>query len=160
MYDGGKEKFWTSNETTTLINNWPIKSGSQIAALLRRTRNSVAGKTKRLQDKGVLPALTAKHYAEKPTQARPARPPRPRHRKREPEIVEFKTLNKLLAETAPAPLNGRPCQLAELTDRRCHWPIGDPRDADFYYCGARKLSDVPYCTHHIRIAYNRSGDGS
>ena len=151
------ERLWTPDETTTLIENWATKSGSQLAALLNRTRNSIAGKTKRLQENGTLPSLIVKQYENQPRQSRPRPPPRPK-------IVELKPLNKIVRETAPAPaparFNGsKPCTLFDLTDARCHWPIGDPKQPDFHFCGAAKIPEpsVPYCDHHVRIAYNKPG---
>ena len=41
------------------------------------------------------------------------------------------------------------CTLMELTSTSCRWPIGDPRDAEFRFCGARKEIEDSYCaTHH------------
>jgi GcrA cell cycle regulator len=35
----------------------------------------------------------------------------------------------------------------------CRWPIGDPRDADFHFCGAPQLVGRPYCELHWRMAF-------
>jgi GcrA cell cycle regulator len=57
----------------------------------------------------------------------------------------------------PTPENvipfGPRCTLLELTSATCRFPIGDPRAADFAFCGARPVPGVPYCIHHARIAY-------
>ncbi len=39
-----------------------------------------------------------------------------------------------------------------LTDAMCKFPIGDPRDADFAFCG-RDARCGPYCGAHARLAY-------
>jgi GcrA cell cycle regulator len=42
--------------------------------------------------------------------------------------------------------------LLELTSSSCHWPLGDPKTADFFFCGA--TTDVqPYCKVHRVVAY-------
>ena len=41
-----------------------------------------------------------------------------------------------------------------LTETTCRWPIGDPLEADFHFCGRRKSFGIPYCEHHAAIAYN------
>lgn len=46
----------------------------------------------------------------------------------------------------------RGCSLLELTGTRCHWPVGDPRAADFYFCGVRTDGAI-YCGTHGRLAY-------
>jgi hypothetical protein len=35
----------------------------------------------------------------------------------------------------------------------CRWPIGDPKDADFHFCGERSLAGRPYCELHWRMAF-------
>jgi GcrA cell cycle regulator len=45
--------------------------------------------------------------------------------------------------------------IVDLTERTCHWPLGDPGDLQtFRYCGAKKSLDAgPYCRAHRKIAY-------
>jgi GcrA cell cycle regulator len=40
----------------------------------------------------------------------------------------------------------------ELTDDTCRWPVGDPCNADFFFCGAQPLPDKPYCAAHCARA--------
>ena len=40
-----------------------------------------------------------------------------------------------------------------LTDRICKWPIGDPRDPAFQFCGRNSAEGLPYCAEHARRAY-------
>lgn len=48
---------------------------------------------------------------------------------------------------------GQRCGILELTDDKCRWPIGDPHQPDFFFCGGRALAGLPYCGFHARIAY-------
>ena len=41
----------------------------------------------------------------------------------------------------------------DLTSTSCRWPIGDPKDEDFHFCGKEALPDKPYCAEHAEIAY-------
>lgn len=43
--------------------------------------------------------------------------------------------------------------LLELTERVCKWPIGDPTEEDFAFCGLDAVPGKPYCSHHIAIAF-------
>jgi GcrA cell cycle regulator len=43
--------------------------------------------------------------------------------------------------------------LLELTAGDCRWPVGDPRDADFFFCGGAALASGPYCACHARRAF-------
>lgn len=41
----------------------------------------------------------------------------------------------------------------EFTNDSCRWPCGDPQDADFGFCGRKKVEGISYCLDHARIAY-------
>lgn len=43
--------------------------------------------------------------------------------------------------------------LIDLRNGMCRWPIGDPREDSFHYCGAD--ADIPssYCVAHRKVAY-------
>lgn len=71
------------------------------------------------------------------------------------------------AETAiplpPEPIAipvSRRVQLLELTFRSCRWPLGDPRDDDFTFCGADRVKPHDaynaYCAAHAAVAYYRT----
>ncbi len=75
---------------------------------------------------------TARKLEEAPT-------PAPRTRSAEDVVTPFE--------------RGRIRDIMELTRTSCRWPIGDPGDEDFSYCGARAMNGLPYCEHHARIAY-------
>jgi GcrA cell cycle regulator len=40
-----------------------------------------------------------------------------------------------------------------LNSRTCKWPIGDPTDQGFHYCGRRPESGRPYCDAHELRSY-------
>jgi GcrA cell cycle regulator len=35
----------------------------------------------------------------------------------------------------------------------CRWPIGDPADSAFHFCGRKPATGSPYCEAHARKAY-------
>ena len=43
--------------------------------------------------------------------------------------------------------------LMDLKLNSCRWPIGDPKDEDFHFCGADTVTGKPYCAEHCKIAY-------
>lgn len=43
--------------------------------------------------------------------------------------------------------------VVELSALSCRWPIGDPRDVNFHFCGKHVLSSKPYCAEHAAVAY-------
>lgn len=49
-----------------------------------------------------------------------------------------------------------PKTLATLEQNDCRWPIGDPKDAAFHFCGEQKLTGRPYCQAHWQMAFQPS----
>ncbi|MEM6578600.1 MAG: GcrA family cell cycle regulator [Pseudomonadota bacterium] len=43
--------------------------------------------------------------------------------------------------------------LLDLTERTCKWPIGDPTDDDFAFCGLACVPGKPYCQYHVAVAF-------
>lgn len=43
--------------------------------------------------------------------------------------------------------------LSLLPDNACRWPLGDPAEPGFAFCGARRMGHMPYCRHHAGRAY-------
>lgn len=51
--------------------------------------------------------------------------------------------------------DGPRIHLLKLNDHTCKWPEGDPKDADFGFCGAQVDGSV-YCAKHHARAYHRA----
>jgi GcrA cell cycle regulator len=47
----------------------------------------------------------------------------------------------------------RRISLLELTERTCKWPIGDPTEEDFAFCGLACVPGKPYCQYHVAVAF-------
>ncbi len=43
--------------------------------------------------------------------------------------------------------------LMDLKLTTCRWPIGDPKDEDFCFCGKQTVTGKPYCQKHCQEAY-------
>lgn len=43
--------------------------------------------------------------------------------------------------------------LVDLEAGDCRWPVGDPKDADFGFCGKTKVPGLSYCGPHVQRAY-------
>lgn len=152
---------WTDDRVTTLRALFADGlSGSQIAGELGITRNAAIGKLHR---------IGLRRSEEMPHPRRPSPPRQPRRaiakvqrvKVRAPanggptivESVVYEPDPEIAAFDTSVPV-GQRCTLLELTDERCKWPIGDPCDADFYFCGGKTHKDSPpYCGYHGRIAY-------
>ena len=52
----------------------------------------------------------------------------------------------------PLLVDGTPATILTLRDTMCKWPIGDPADPKFAFCG-RKSDCGPYCAEHAQVAF-------
>lgn len=43
--------------------------------------------------------------------------------------------------------------LMDLKLSSCRWPIGDPKEDSFHFCGAQTTTGKPYCPEHCKVAY-------
>ncbi|HVY83712.1 MAG TPA: GcrA family cell cycle regulator [Caulobacterales bacterium] len=140
---------WTDERVNTLKKLWAEGlSASQIAKQLGGvTRNAVIGKVHRL---GLAGRATPSRPAKRPVRA--ARPrvvgptaPRIRPAATMPTVV--------IPQLEPMKLeDGRTATVLSLNESMCKFPIGDPNDADFAFCG-RSACGGPYCADHARLAY-------
>jgi GcrA cell cycle regulator len=149
---------WTDERVEALKKLWSEGlSASHIAAELGGvTRNAVIGKVHRLGLAG---------RAKSPSSAAP-RPRKPRAhghvlRVSRPSVrgntalahafeLEVEAEPELVDNVIPM---GQRRTLLELTEATCHWPIGDPGQPDFFFCGGQTISGLPYCAYHSRVAY-------
>lgn len=161
------DKGWTPDRVQTLKKLWQDGlSINRIAVMLGGgvTRNGVIGKVHRMGLSG---------------RSTPVRTRQPRQRDREPKLPLRPT--KILrrapikfgrgAEFSPvatpptavvAPVlawNVQPALRVDLLDLRdcmCRWPIGDPKDESFHFCGRDKAARISYCEGHARVAFRPS----
>jgi GcrA cell cycle regulator len=49
--------------------------------------------------------------------------------------------------------DGKLVSILELTEKICRWPVGDPKEPGFGYCGAEAYTGHPYCAEHVAIAF-------
>jgi GcrA cell cycle regulator len=47
-------------------------------------------------------------------------------------------------------------RLDSLGASMCSWPVGNPGDRSFHFCGDQVATGKPYCPKHCAVAYIRS----
>lgn len=142
-----RETGWTEERTALLKLYWLLgMSASQIAKKLDGglTRNAVTGKAWRL-------GLSGRDQPSEPAVVRP-KLEAPKRKPLPPVVAPH-----LRQATPISVYEGPPGIALEELPRlmtRCRWPLGDPRDTGFSFCGCTKPDDgKPYCEAHERMAY-------
>lgn len=145
---------WTEERVSLLRKLWTEGlSASQIAKQLGGvTRNAVIGKVHRL-------GLAGRATPSRPAK-RPVRVARPRPLAG-PSAPRLRTAASLPAVHAPQlePLvlaSGQTASVLTLNERMCKFPIGDPTEPSFAFCGRDHGGVGPYCADHARLAYQPS----
>jgi GcrA cell cycle regulator len=64
------------------------------------------------------------------------------------------------APAAPKEKDQKIRSVVDLSAHTCRWPIGDPREPGFHFCGAPSMANKPYCEKHAAIAYVGSSSKS
>ncbi|MGE0740425.1 MAG: GcrA family cell cycle regulator [Hyphomonadaceae bacterium] len=144
---------WTEERVALLRKLWAEGlSASQIAKQLGQvTRNAVIGKVHRL---GLAGRATPSRPAKRPVRtARPRviGPSAPRLR------LPSSTPLVVVPELEPLTLeDGKTASVLTLNESMCKYPIGDPNDAAFAFCGRGAAGNGPYCRDHAQLAYQPS----
>lgn len=181
MVSGAQAAGWTDERVELLKKLWMDGlSASQIAGELGEgvTRNAVIGKVHRLKlSARAKPTNTTPRArpAARPAPRRVASPstgmnthmstkPRPATMPR-PQVMGATALAmspEMDAELYVAPAaaelfipEDKRLSLLQLNEHTCKWPIGDPLNKDFYFCGQHSLETGPYCEFHSRRAYHQ-----
>ena len=157
MRDSSTWCLWSDDKVEQLKKLWDSGlSANQIAAELGNvTRNAVIGKVHRLGLSGR--AKMPSTASPRPRKARPTqmvRVSRPMSRGNTAlaQAFEVETEADPVAYDNVIPMSQR-VTLLELTGANCHWPVGDPATPEFFFCGNKSLTGLPYCAHHSRVAY-------
>lgn len=117
---------WTPEKIKSLKKLWQKgKSTVEIGKALGISKNAVVGKVHRLE-------LAARPSPIKSGTA--------------------KTSTKNASKTVSKPKSNK-TTLMDLKLTSCRWPIGDPKDPDFHFCGKQAQTGKPYCPEHCKMAY-------
>lgn len=149
---------WTDEAVEELKKMWDRgMTTGQIAKALNVTKNSIIGKVHRL-------CLTAR--------------PSPIKKLSEKDKTKSATKEKVQAksskenskvETSATSKENKSVQrnvfqpeetnipLVKLDNHTCRWPLGDPKDDEFCFCGKRIKTGQTYCEEHAAVAYVRTG---
>ena len=130
---------WTYERVEKLRQLWEEGlTASRIASELGGvTRNAVIGKAHRL---GLSGRMASKKSSGGISIIRKKRINIPRSQK----IID-------VSPDIDEPMNPTPFQ--DIKDGLCRWPLGEPEDIDFKFCGRNTKEGVVYCQSHYKQAY-------
>ncbi len=169
---------WTEQRIETLRKLWGQgQTASQIAAILGGvTRNAVIGKAHRLGLTGrpsPIKRETSGNVQPKrrTTAAAPARRmqqpsqsiPQTRHSTQPltaPAMPQMSQPQPRSETTPPAPSKSHAARAAHGGSKSCSWPMGDPKQAGFHFCGEPAEPGRPYCTNHCHVAYHKKSEAA
>ena len=150
---------WTDEAVEELRKMWDRgMTTGQIAKALNVTKNSIIGKVHRL-------CLTArpspiKKTTEKAEKKSIAPQKNSKPAKHSVKVKPEESVAKDCCESIKTPesvVEETNIPLVKLDNHTCRWPLGDPRDDDFCFCGKRVKTGQTYCEEHAAIAYVKAG---
>ena len=122
---------WTKERIEQLRQMWDEgKSTGEIGKALGVSKNAVVGKAHRL-------GLN----------------PRPSPIKRNSDAMGSDSSQSGSVSLLKTGSKKKGLSLLELTSHSCRWPIGDPKDADFHFCGKEVMLGKNYCEEHMAEAF-------
>jgi GcrA cell cycle regulator len=139
---------WTDERVAQLKRMWGEgRTAAEIAKELGGvTRNAVIGKAHRLKLSNRISPIQQDNKKAAPHAPAPVR-----------EKIVAPVAVRAAANQSPVPARGTGInggvKMVDLKDRMCRWPFGDPKAADFHFCGGPGVPGLPYCPEHAKMAY-------
>jgi GcrA cell cycle regulator len=173
---------WTEQRIEVLRKLWGQgQTASQIAAILGGiTRNAVIGKAHRLGLTG-RPSPIKREAGASPQPRRRAAAPVARrlpgagqpgaiHGQPLPQThvsaaqhapTQRAEAHEPVTREAPPPAPKTSTRVAaHVGSKTCSWPMGDPKQPGFHFCGEPAEAGKPYCAHHCHVAYHKKSEAA
>lgn len=164
---------WPDEDKETLEKLWyeGLSAGEIAKRMPGRTRNAIIAKVHRLGLKRnetlnrINRAKNGQNWHRISAERKAAAAGKPKPQRRPPAARPMTPLQALLSTAAVIELPTveelaiPPAErqtVVTLEAHHCRWPIGDPRHADFHFCGKNKVTGLPYCEFHARRAFQPS----
>ncbi|HAJ90910.1 MAG TPA: gcrA cell cycle regulator family protein [Rhodospirillaceae bacterium] len=151
---------WTDERVVLLKRLWVEgKTAAEIAKLIGGgvTRNAVIGKAHRLKLSGRISPIQENTRGGIGGEAGGSRSVSTPRKSQKATIAKVSN-REIIAPVQLPPVQENYCfgdgvSLVDLKERMCRWPIGDPKESGFKFCGGPSDEGIPYCNHHARVAY-------
>jgi GcrA cell cycle regulator len=158
---------WTEQRIEMLRRLWGQgQTASQIAVALGGvTRNAVIGKAHRLGLTGRPSPIKRDGSGTTAPKRRPV-PRRALQSQPKPALPQLQRGLPAQPQDARAvpPPREQPRTYAQARahggTKSCSWPMGDPKQPGFHFCGAPSEPGRPYCANHCHQAYQRKSEAA
>ncbi|MBQ9272027.1 MAG: global cell cycle regulator GcrA-like protein [Alphaproteobacteria bacterium] len=139
---------WSEESVEKLRQMWSEGlTANEIAKKLGVTKNAIVGKVHRL-------CLTARPSPIKSKDEESSELELSVTENEKEKAIAAKQRSFSKAESEPEICKpGVNIKLIDLDSHTCRWPIGDPRDDDFCFCGKKVRTGQTYCDEHAQMAY-------
>jgi len=160
---------WTEQRIEMLRRLWGQgQTASQIAAALGGvTRNAVIGKAHRLGLTGRPSPIKRDAVGGDAPKRRPAARRIAMASQPKPMMpVQRTNVTASQPEAAPPPpapqerTRSYPARAQGVGGKACSWPVGDPKQPGFHFCGEPAETGRPYCSQHCHMAYQRKSEAA
>ena len=130
----------------------------EIGKRLGVSKNSIVGKVHRLQLDARPSPIKKKDEEPQVTEEIQVKET-PSKNKTDKKVAEPES--KAPEKTAPISVSVAPVEkknngyvrLTDLDNHTCRWPVGDPKDENFHFCGKKVRIGQTYCEEHAALAY-------
>lgn len=160
---------WTDEMVDQLRAMWAegLTTG-EIGKRLGVSKNSIVGKVHRLGLSGRPSPIKKKEENETIAASveTPTKPAKEKNVAKEPKVTKPKAEKAVVTTENPTEKNivktecqpkihnhGGKTMLTDLDNHTCRWPLGDPKDENFHFCGRKVRIGQTYCDEHANIAY-------
>jgi len=149
-----KKTIWTKEQNAELKQLWLAKvKTEQISIIMKKSKNAIIGRASRLKLPRRQSATRGKTVID--------RAKNPHHDKINKKIHRGALSSHNMKTNKSVPYYeiehqayGTPKQIIDLNYNECKWPIGDPKEPGFHFCGA-VFKRGPYCDNHRLMAYRK-----
>ena len=141
---------WTDEMFDQLKQMW--KEGlttNEIAKKLGVSKNSIVGKVHRLNLKARPSPIKKKEDSD----SAKVNTNKNDETKTSAKPVKKIAVTPIVTTSEPVAKKDSCLKLTERDNHSCSWPIGDPRDDNFCFCGKSVRGGQTYCEEHSAIAY-------
>ena len=117
----------------------------------RKTKEVSAKPTENESKKNLLPKEKTEHEEKPVKKELPIKTPEPRKAVAEDVIKRIERSSA--TARAKMPKKDGLTHLMDLDNHTCRWPIDDPKDENFHFCGRKIRMGQTYCEEHAAMAY-------